>query len=107
METPVIEVLEEGHVYSLANIGRSLEVGKNDRQTLTFFRGPITSDDQMAGTTNEAVLMALTHRLEHLYSVLPDDFTYSAITAVKEALAALEARTKDRKERGVEGQNVA
>lgn len=55
------------------------------------------------GTTNEAVLEMMIHRLSTLYQKLPSEGTAVAIDCLQEAKAALEFRTKDREERGVEG----
>jgi len=59
------------------------------------------------GTTNEEVLKMLIHRLDGLYKKFPSDETLSAKDSCYLALQALEARTKDREQRGVEGKHLA
>ena len=59
------------------------------------------------GVTNEALLAIVQHRLECFQSgPFPCDENAEALENVKNAIAVLEARTADRKERGVEGKSV-
>jgi hypothetical protein len=55
------------------------------------------------GTTNEEVLLMLIDRLIFLNQLLPCRETSLAITKVQEAWMWLDKRTRDRRERGVEG----
>lgn len=55
------------------------------------------------GTTNEEVLAMLINRLQFLGQKLPSRETSLAITKLEEALHWLNARTQERKARGVEG----
>lgn len=55
------------------------------------------------GTSNEEVIKMLIDRLQYLQEKLPSPENNQAINKLYEALFYLEHRTKDRKERGVEG----
>jgi hypothetical protein len=56
-----------------------------------------------SGTTNEEVLRVLIHRLEALNGKAACRENELALGNLRTALALLEARTADRKQRGVEG----
>lgn len=54
------------------------------------------------------MLEVVLNRLNYfMVGKLPDDFTHTAFMHVKEAIEALNARTADRKARGVEGTHQA
>lgn len=100
-----VTVLDAGHSYELHN----LESGV---QTLNFIKKEKGEEGEelktvQDGTTNEIVLRVLIDRLGVLNTKLPDAHTEKAIALITEALAELEARTADRKERGVEGTHQA
>ena len=59
------------------------------------------------GTTNEEVLKMLIHRIRGLNVKFPSTHNEVAILNCENALNALENRTKDREERGVEGKAIA
>lgn len=58
------------------------------------------------GHTNESMLAVLIHRTKVLDGEFPSDQNKLAIEHMEKALAAFEARTKERVERGVEGQHA-
>lgn len=98
--------LDDHHNYELAGFE-----GVAGRQTLKFIKKQkLTRDTQdhrletiHDGTTNEEVLKVLIHRTQSMNNKLPSRESSLAITKMQEALMWFEARTKDRKERGVEG----
>ena len=58
----------------------------------------------MNGITNEALLSIVIHRLKGFMSgPFPSVYSEKALRFTKKALRWLERRTRDRKERGVEG----
>ena len=106
-----MKILTPGHRYVLANF-ENPELG----QTIQFIeKAPSTSAPDFGkgllvtvndGTTNEEVLKCLLDRLEHLYDRFPSDETAYAIDHLKQALYALQSRTLDRMNRGVEGKHL-
>jgi len=88
----------QGHVYQVAAGTCTL--------TVEFQRGPVT-ESGVNGVTNEALLALVAHRLLHLNGKFPCRENALAITKVQEALHWLEARTRDRIARSVEGRNLA
>ena len=77
----------QGNVYTLLS-------GQKSEQ-LTFQRGaPV--ENGVNGTTNEAVLRVLLHRLGVLNGRMQSEFNERAIHHIGEALGALEARAADR-----------
>lgn len=95
----------DGHHYELDNF-------ENGSQPLQFIekeqREPEGALETLHdGTTNEAVLGMMVHRLEFLNEKMPSVHNLEAINHVKKALRALEERTQEREERGVEGTSQA
>lgn len=92
-------VNDPAHDYELHNVGEGV-------QNIKFIKKE-SQDGELVlvhdGTTNEAVLQVLIHRMKCLQERLPDAFTAMAISHCESALVELEKRTADRKERGVEG----
>jgi hypothetical protein len=84
----------EGHLYQLT--------AGTKQQELHFQLGTVPEAGHN-GTTNEAVLAAVTHRLKYLNGKFPCRENALAITKLEEALMWLEARTKNRVVRGVGG----
>ena len=75
--------------------------------TRTRFQKDAITVSGVNGTTNEAELAKVVHRLEGFMSgPFPHPKTAEALEHVKKAIACLESRTAERKERGVEGKNV-
>ena len=72
---------------------------------IDFQDGPIP-ESGVNGLTNEAVLTILAHRIEHLDRKFPCDENKTALAYIRQALDALNARTRDRRARGVEGKEV-
>lgn len=77
--------------------------GANVMVYVPFQKGPVAEVGHN-GITNEALLAIVQHRLE-CFQMGPFNCPQNdeALTAVEEALEALHQRTKDRRERGVEG----
>lgn len=97
-----MKILNPNHKYELANF----ENPNNPGQIIQFIEkaydgyGPVKTLND--GTTNEEVLRVLIDRLRGLGDKLPCRENSIAITKCEEALMWLEARTADRKARGVE-----
>lgn len=87
----------EGHLYHVTAGTSNLSIH--------FQQGPV-KEAGVNGPTNEALLAVLIHRLQYLNSKFPCRENSLAITKIEEAAHWLEARTKDRLNRGVEGQNA-
>lgn len=103
-----MSVIDAGHSYDLHNV----EGGADSVQRLDFIRkdkdaetGELKTVNN--GTTNEAVIEVLIHRMKVLDERMPSEFNGQAIACLEGALAALEARTAERTERGVEGTHEA
>jgi hypothetical protein len=112
-----MKTLIEGHRYELANFEKPENPGQviqfihkervpagTDAKGVTHPETLVTISD---GTTNEEVLEALIDRLEYLFARLQSDHTKRAIQDCRSALANLNARTAERKARGVEGTHKA
>jgi hypothetical protein len=95
-EGPAADRDVEGHAYKFT-------AGRNT-QELWFQLGTVPEAGRN-GTTNECVLAAVVHRLKFLNGKFPCRENALAITKLEEALMWLEARTKNRIERGVEGKH--
>lgn len=97
-------VNDPGHSYVLPNVD-------NGTQPLLFIRKKPTTEGKgntplmtaQDGTTTEAVIEVLIDRLEYLNTIMASEHNRSAIEHLQSAKSALENRTDDRKERGVEG----
>jgi hypothetical protein len=72
---------------------------------IDFQKGPVKLNSPN-GLTSEALLAILIHRTEHLDSLFPCVQNRHAVNHMRMALELLEARTKERMGRGVEGLNV-
>jgi hypothetical protein len=55
------------------------------------------------GVTNEELIKILGNRIAFLDSKVPSDYNKRALQGLKDAMTALNERTKERQERGVEG----
>jgi len=72
---------------------------------IEFQSAPIP-DVGVEGVTNEALLAIVIDRLEHFQrGPFPSSYNADALVAARWALGHLEARTRDRQTRGVEGMN--
>lgn len=71
---------------------------------LDFQAGPV-GPNGTNGMTNEGILAALIDRTEYLNEQFPCVQNRHAIEHMKKALELFEARTAERRNRGVEGQN--
>ncbi len=82
----------------------SIAVRKKVLGKLDFQSGPIP-EVGIDGLTNEVLLAIVSHRLECFQAgPFADHYNSAAFAHVRESLAALKARTRNRIERGVEGQ---
>ena len=75
-------------------------------QSIAFQLGPV-KESGVNGATNEALIAILVHRLQFLNKQYPCRENSMAITKLEEAGHWLEARTRDRAARQVEGTNAA
>lgn len=98
--------VKEGHVYELQNFE------SDTTQTINFVEKVKKSPDSdeletvLIGTTNEEVLTVLIDRLKFLGAKFASRENALAITKCEEALMWLNERTRNRKERGVEGKHI-
>lgn len=98
-----MQVLTEGHKYELGGLENP-----EATQELQFFNtDPEEPGVPQSGTTNEEVLKMLIDRLKYLHGKLPNVQTKEALYHCEDALMLLEARTKDREDRKVEGTHKA
>lgn len=94
-----MKVISAGHSYELLNSTGTRIVG-----TLNFVKkvdGRMMHD----GTTTEEVIDVLVDRIQALNGNFPCAENDTAVASLFKAKEALEARTKDRIERGVEGKD--
>lgn len=99
------EIIDPAHTYRLPLFEDP------ERGIFVHFIKKETDDEELVtvhdGTTNEAVLKMLIHRLNCLAEKLPSKETTVAIRKLDEALQLLDRRTRDRIARGVEGTHRA
>lgn len=99
-----MSVNDAGHDYELHNMEEGV-------QNIRFIKKEGDGEGNLKtvhdGTTNEAVLQVLIHRMKVLQEKMPSEHNEKAIAHLEGALAELEARTADRKVREVEGTNQA
>lgn len=100
-----MKIITPGHKYEL----ESFEGGPP--QALQFIEKAGSQSGELKtvhdGTTNEEVLRVLIDRLNFLQNRFPCRENAIATTHIETALLWLEQRTKNRKERGVEGKHLA
>lgn len=100
------KAVSPGHKYDLLNHEDPI---RTDPQRIIFIRKRPAEDGSGRlvtvhnGTTNEAVIQMLIHRINYLNEKLPSDHNEKAISLLREALASLEKRTAEREKAGVEG----
>lgn len=101
-----VKVITPGQKYQLLNHENPQSTTP---QNLRFINKEPAGEDNKElrtvynGTTNEAVLEMMVHRLSVLYEKLPSPETKEAISHLEQAMDALNARTEKREEAGVEG----
>lgn len=88
--------LPEGHFYDV--------VAGENITPIYFQNGPV-KENGVNGVTSEALLAILIHRTKILNGNFPCDENKRAISYMENASALFEQRTRDRLNRGVEGQN--
>lgn len=96
----------ETNTYALRNF-KNNEDGTVDMQTIKFYELHENVSGFTNGTTVEEVLRIARTRLSDLNSKFASRQNALAITKIEEALHWLEDRTRERKERGVEGTHQA
>ena len=105
-----MEVKEEGYIYKLSSFEQNSDLAESF-QILSFIKkepiGEGSSELRTVhnGTTNEDILAVLINRLEYLDNKFSSNENKMVIGHLKSALFQLEARTRDRKNRGVEGKH--
>jgi len=111
----MIQILKLGHKYQITHSRDTVIENKVGREkyespVISFQDGPI-KENGLNGIRNEDLLEVLIDRLEYLQEkddgryACPEN--YEALINIKLALRRLNARTKDRIKRGVEGTNKA
>ena len=102
----IITDKDDYHEYYLTRINEPPDRPIGEFGHVEFQKGPI-GETGVNGCQNEDLLAIVIDRLEYfqngLYACRENAL---ALTKLQEALHWLEARTKDREERGVEGTNV-
>lgn len=102
-----MKVLKKGHKYQLSGF----ENAKNTQEIQFIEKTPIEGTTELItvndGTTNEELLEVLIDRMNYLQSSFPCRENAIVITKLQESLMWLEKRTADRKNRNVEGKNIA
>lgn len=103
-----MKILTAGHKYELENFQNPIDVPNQILQFIEkkpagegFPEGSLITVNE--GTTNEEVLKVLIDRCESLYAKFPSQETDCAIGHLRIALYALQSRTYERSQRGVEG----
>ncbi len=89
------------------NEGCVYQINHGDTHHDLKFQTGGVSDSGVNGLTNEALLAIVIHRTNSLNDKFPCKENACAITKMQEALMWFESRTKQRIDRGVEGQEVA
>lgn len=84
-----------GHVYFV-------DLGNGTTEKISFQRGPVAHHG-VNGLTTEALLAICIHRTQVMNSQFGCAENIVAMDAMRQALASLEARTRSRIARGVEG----
>jgi len=103
-----MRVIKAGHQYVLDGFEQPVE----GSQYLQFIdKEPIKMDSVELvtvcdGTTNEEVLAVLIDRMQYLQAKFPCRENAIVITNLEESLMWLQKRTRDRKDRGVEGKHI-
>lgn len=87
--------------------GRLYQVLAGDKTVQLEFQTGAVRDQGVNGLTTEALLAALIHRTKVLSQRVPCDENAAAIINLEHALFWLDKRTRDRKDRQVEGLAVA
>lgn len=99
-----MRVQDVGHTYEVDNMEGGFQI-------IQFIRKDNADEDgklitMINGTTNEEILAVLIDRLEYLNGKMFSDHNVNAIASLKDALLALETRTIERKQAGIEGTNT-
>lgn len=92
----------KGHDYRIYLEDFDEEGGYTILGQLSFQNGPV-KEVGVNGIINEALLAILKHRLTIINATIHSEDNIEAMTHIDQALEALERRTKNRIERGVEG----
>lgn len=95
-----MKVLKPGHQYEVNN-------SKGEPFGVMPFIDKTDSENHVEGTTTEEVLDVLIDRINTLNNRFPCKENGICLNHLQEARKILDARTADRKRRGVEGKHVA
>lgn len=89
------------HLYS---IKKKQEDSPLEELKVKFQEGPVSSSKDINGITNESLLLIVVNRMEGFQSgPYACEENEEVLGDLRKALASLEKRTQDRKNRGVEG----
>jgi hypothetical protein len=83
--------------------GMDYMVRHNGQNQIIMFQNGNPAEVGLNGVTIECLLAIAAHRIGVLNAKCHSDFNVTALEGIKSALAALEARSADRAERGVTG----
>ena len=100
-----ITAYQPGTYYKISADPTSMDYSEPFDIHIHFQAGPSVIDG-VNGVTSESLLKILIHRTQYLDSKIPSDQNKQAIAALETALSAFNARTAERQERGVEGQQA-
>lgn len=100
-----ITAYQPGTYYKISADPTSMDYNEPFDIHIHFQAGPSVIDG-VNGVTSESLLKILIHSTQYLDSKIPSDQNKQAIAAMETALAAFNARTTERQERGVEGQQL-
>lgn len=87
------------------SLGHQYYIESGNKNTLIDFQNGPVKENGVNGLTNEVLLEILIDRTEYLDNLFPCKENKNAIKSMKKALSEFNKRTKDRKDRGVEGTN--
>lgn len=100
----MFHVNDPGHDYEVHNV-------ENGTQHILFIKKEALDGGELKtihdGTTNEGVLDVILDRIKVLDRAMPSEYNKIAIAGIVQAICAMEDRTEERKNRGVEGKHIA
>ncbi|RSN83359.1 hypothetical protein EA770_07130 [Acinetobacter baumannii] len=100
-----ITAYQPGTYYKISADPTSMDYSEPFDIHIHFQAGPPVIDG-INGATNESLLKILIHRTKLLDAKFPSEQNKQAIFSLQSALEAFNARTAERQERGVEGQQL-
>lgn len=105
----IFKIIDPGHVYEMVNVGGHHQQDLSRLKFIKKVQDPTRPGELMPvhdGTTNEAVIAVLIHRMQYLNAQVPSIHNDIAIECLQLALSVLNKRTRDRLDRGVEGKHL-